>query len=501
MADEAMTFSLVPEAVDKARPRAEYTELGRTGLKQSGGFIDEEFLAVLRGSKGVKAFKEMRDNDPIIGAVLMALTNLVRQAEWRVEPAGEGAKGEEKAKFAESCIHDMYTTWEDHISEALSMVVFGWSLFEIVLKKRNGYPSSLHSDGKVGIAKLAPRGQDTLVHWEFDDRGEVYAMVQSAAPRYEYKTIPLKKCLLYRTQTWKDNPEGRSLLRNAYRPWFYKKRIEEVEGIGIERDLNGIPFAKVPPSIMRADANEEELATLAAVRQMVKNVRTDQQAGIIIPALYDENGKSMFEFELLTTSGRRAFDTDKIIMRYNRTIALSMLADFVMIGHDNVGSFAMASSKTKVFAVAIGSYMDAIADQFNRVVMPKLMEVNGYGTEDLPVLTHGDIETVDLADLAQYVNALSGAGLDLTGEEVRGHLGAQAGLPSEDIGVKEIEDTQPFTAGQSTVSPEGMKPKEKETLVKHLLKLNMTGLDEEEWDLEFERLTGKRFNLEDEDNE
>jgi hypothetical protein len=496
MADEGMTFSLVPEAVLKARPRQEFTELGRTGLKHASGFVDEEFSRSLRGSRGAKIFKEMRDNDPIIGAVLMALTNLVRQAEWRIEPFDDSAKEQEKADLVDSSLHDMYVPWGDHIAEALSMVVFGWSLFETVLKKRNGYPGSLHNDGKIGIAKLAPRGQDTLVRWVFDDKGEATAMIQQPAPEYIERTIPLKKAVLYRTLVWKDNPEGRSLLRNAYRPWFFKKRIEEVEGIGIERDLNGIPFAKVPPAILRSDADDDEKATLEAIRQMIKNVRNDQQAGIIIPALYDENGNPLFEFDLLTTKGRRAFDTDKIIMRYNRTIALSMLADFVVIGHDNVGSFAMASSKTKVFSVAIGSYMDGIADQFNRMVIPKLMEVNGYSLDKLPKLTHGDIETIDLGELAQYINALSGAGLDLTGEQIRGHLAGQAGMPEDDIDVKPEPVDMGFQSGTSTVAPGGMKDKKAASIVRHLMKLSVPDLDVEEWDREYERLTGKQVDVE-----
>lgn len=33
------------------------------------------------------------------------------------------------------------------------------------------------------------------------------------------------------------DPEGKSILRNAYRSWYFKKRIQEIEGIGIEATL------------------------------------------------------------------------------------------------------------------------------------------------------------------------------------------------------------------------------------------------------------------------
>jgi hypothetical protein len=58
--------------------------------------------------------------------------------------------------------------------------------------------------------------------------------------------IPIEKMLLFRTTVQRNNPEGRSMLRTAYRPWRNKKRIEEIEGVGIERDLAGLPMARIP---------------------------------------------------------------------------------------------------------------------------------------------------------------------------------------------------------------------------------------------------------------
>lgn len=452
--------------LQKARPRNEFREIGRTGLIQNAGYIQEEFLTSLQGSQAIKIYKEMRDNDPIVGAVMMALLNLVREAEWRVEPYDDSPQSKGDAEFLEQCMDDLDRPWSEFISEAMSMVVFGWSLFEVVYKIREGWRvgssgSSQYSDNKIGWKKFGLRSQDSLDRWEFADNGEMTAMIQRPAPDYIERRIPMNRAVLFRTSVWKDNPEGRSILRNAYRPWFFKKRMEEIEGIGVERDLNGIPVVYVPPTLLRSNPTPEEATTLTAVETMVKNVRNDSQAGLVLPALYDDKGNQLFKFELLTTLGRRNFDTNAIITRMNRTVATSMLADFVIIGHDNVGSFAMASAKTKVFSVAIGSYMDTIRDQFNRTIIPKLFMLNGIKKVELPKITHGDIETVGLDELAQYINALSGAGLDLTGEKVREHLAATAGLPSGGIGAKEVMN-QPFFSGESTVGPEGMKEDEED---------------------------------------
>lgn len=437
----------MPDEAMLSKASVDLSELGRTGLYISGGrtghqIVTEEFLPKLSGSSGVKVYKEMRDNDPVIGAVMMAVQNLVRQAEWEVRPGGDSSEDEQNAEFVQDCIDDLNNQWSDFISEAMSMVVFGWSFFEIVYKRRAGNPrdremGSIYDDNKIGWRKFAIRSQDTLDSWDMDRNGNVRALLQRPPPDYTLRRIPVEKAIHIRTATWKNNPEGRSLLRNAYRPWYFKKRMEEIEGIGFERELTGIPKITIPASAFRKNATPEEKETLEAAVKMGKNLRNDEQAAVIIPALYDDRGNKLFDVELMTTGGRRQFDTDGIIMRYNRTIALSMLADFVIIGHDNVGSFAMASAKTKVFATAIGSYMDTIAEQFNRFAIPNLLAVNGMNPEKYPMLVHSDIETVELDQLAQYINALSNAQVSLTDEDIREYLARQAGMPDK---LEERED-------------------------------------------------------------
>lgn len=218
-------------------------ELGATGLKRTSGYINEEFLPQLKGRKAVQVFKEMNDNDPTVGALLFSVDRLMRQIEWRVEPADQDSESKQAAEFVEECMEDMSTTWDDVVSEILTMLPFGWSWHEIVYKQRVGpwekdpKKRSKYTDGKIGWRKLPIRAQETLTRWIFDETGGVRAMVQMAPPAYKQVVIPIEKSLLFRVSTAKGNPEGRSFLRNAYRPWYVKKRLEEIEMIGAERDL------------------------------------------------------------------------------------------------------------------------------------------------------------------------------------------------------------------------------------------------------------------------
>jgi hypothetical protein len=113
----------------------------------------------------------------------------------------------------------------------------------------------------------------------------------------------------------------------------------------------------------------------------------------------------------MTTGGRRQFDIGPIVQRYERNMALVALADFLMLGHEKVGSFAIASSKTSIFGVAMGAWLDQIASVFNRHAIPRLLALNGYRLDALPELQHGDIEIPEPMEIAEAVAKFTGSGM------------------------------------------------------------------------------------------
>jgi hypothetical protein len=57
-----------------------FSEAGLTGLRRAAGYVDEEFLPQLRGRKAVQVFREMADNEPVVGALLFAIDRLLRNS-------------------------------------------------------------------------------------------------------------------------------------------------------------------------------------------------------------------------------------------------------------------------------------------------------------------------------------------------------------------------------------------------------------------------------------
>jgi hypothetical protein len=329
-------------------------------------------------------YNEMRLNDPIVGAILFAVEQSVRALPWFVTP-----KGDERAAFIQSCLDDTSHSFNDHLSEALTMLPFGWSWFEIVYKRR--------PDGKIGWRKFAIRGQNTLHRWELDEGGGVRGMTQLCAPDYQPVTVPIEKSVLYRTRIEQGNPEGRSVLRTAYPSYYFVRNLREIEAIGLERDLCGLPMLAPPES---ADLGEGS-ADRAAAEALLRRVRNDEEAGVLVPPGW--------AFSLVSGGGAKA-DTHRVIVRYETRIALSVLAQFLMLGLENTGSLALARTQAALFTSAVSAFADAIADTFTRFAIRRLLELNGMAPEGV-ALQHGPLGSLHFKEIGEFLSQMAGAGL------------------------------------------------------------------------------------------
>ena len=429
---------------------ADNKEIGRIGQRRYGGTFYEEFLHELRGRRGIEAYREMSENDDVVGAILFAIEMLVRQTDWNIEPCGDTAKDREAAEFVESCMYDMSETWIDTISEILSFLTFGWSFHEIVYKRRMGNSKdprlkSKYSDGLIGWQKLPIRAQETLYEWEYDENDNLIAMTQQPPPTFNLYTIPMSKGLLFRTKSRKNNPEGRSILRNAYRSWYFKRRIQEIEGIGIERDLAGLPVIHAPEGLDIWDENiPANVQTRSGLEAMVRRIRRDEMEGVVLPHGY--------ELELLSSGGSRQFDTNAIINRYDTRIAMTVLADFIFLGHSETGSWALSSDKTELFAVAIGAFLDIICETFNSQAIPQLIDMNGEhfaGITDYPQMTHGDIEDADITKVASFVKDMTGIGILVPDDGLEDYIRQVGHLPERTTDTRTIDNVREKRAEQN----------------------------------------------------
>ncbi len=417
--------------------------LGTTGLRQSGGYIVEDFLPQLRGWRGARYYGEMIDNCAVIGMSMTVIESLVRQVAWPIKTA-QGYEDDDEAIYwrdrLEEMLEDMEHTWEDFIAEVLSMLPYGFAPFETVYKVRRGASGdytthSEYDDGLVGFRKIEIRSQETVYEWDFDREGTVrgFWQVDNYSTRRHggsYVYIPMEKVVLFRAKAPKNNPEGRSMLRSAVREYHYLKRLQENEAIGIGKDLTGMVVMEVPREIMATRPTPDDLALRRQLEKMVQELQVDERMGAVFPAELDREGNPTgFKLKLLSSGGGRQIAPDPVIRRYEMRIASSFLTEFMLIGQDKVGAMNLHESKSNLFGVALNTVLDTICATFNRFAVARVMRMNGAPREKWPYLGHGNVFTQDLAKLGAFLQSMSVAGLLSPNKALEQQLLEEADLP------------------------------------------------------------------------
>lgn len=424
------------------------TRIGTTGLRNYSGYIREEFQRDLVGRTGRQTYFEMANGDSTAGAILFAITMLLRSVKWTFLPTDPDDEASvEAAKLVEDMlVSDMQQTFPEVIDTACSMFTYGFAVCEILWKKRKGvnvtqpWLSSDFDDGLWAPRAIANRSQRTIERWVYDDDENLLGFVQ-VPHNGPMVTVPIRRCLHFRTTAELDNPEGRASLRSAYRSYYFLKRLQEIEGIGIERDLAGYPVLKVPSQVLDVEADPKAAVVRASYETFLKNVRRDEQEGVLLPSDRDEKGNPFYEFSLISSGGSRALRIDESINRYQRDIARSVMADFIFLGATGGGSLALGQSKVQTFGVAMRAYLHHIAAQINETLIPQIWRINGLDKDLRPSAQPGDLEPEDLTSLASYVKTLADVGYNLAGDKVLGDLlRAKADLPP----APDAENTEDF---------------------------------------------------------
>ena len=138
--------------------------------------------------------------------------------------------------------------------------------------------------------------------------------------------------MYYRTTSLNGDPRGRSILRNAYTSYEYLNNLQAIEAIAVERELAGIPVARIPAEYLSGDASAAQVRfRLETYNRSLRDVKFNEQGYIILPSdtYPDKDGsptnQRLVDVELMASNGKRNIDIDPIVKRYQHDIARSML--------------------------------------------------------------------------------------------------------------------------------------------------------------------------------
>jgi len=264
---------------------------------------------------------------------------------------------------------------------------------------------------------LAPGGE-----WLFDDEGGLAGIVQQTYPSFRPQQIPIRKLLLFRTSLgMHNNPEGRSILRPMYRSWHYRKWIARSEAVGIQHSMIGLPTAYVGQTPDRKKIFED-------LDDLLGKYYNNELSYLIIPAAKMNTEGQGVLVELMGSPGDKAFDTSKIIERYQAETAVTVLGQFILQGLQSVGSFAMVDVHRDLWNTALQGYAQGvIAETINRYALPKLYKFSTMQFTEMPQIEVSTISAPSLDTVANFLNKLISVGAispdDIVERFTRGILG------------------------------------------------------------------------------
>ena len=416
-------------------------EIGSTGvyLANVSGKVNMDPSQLWKGNKKKQFIQEISKNDPYVSAWINSKEAVACKPEWDILPKDTANEKslEYRDLIRDMLFKDMKISFNDFLLNAFTMSEYGFALCEIVWKKRLGKQkdpnkSSLYNDGLFGISKLSPRYQNSILEWDINDQGDIKSVTQST--NNTSVKIPYEKLLHFKMKSYNEAPEGESVLRGCFMPYWYKKNFMRIQSETFERGFGGFIDIACPTKYLTKDPITKSPSELAkSLEAFIKNVRQGKEAGLLRPAIKD------FEINLIEGKTGAGLDPDKMIERCNTEIVLVLLADSFLGKSKVYQSGDGTSTKTSIFKSFLGLLFEEVKEQINKKLIPMIFEVNGLDEEYMPYLEYGNLDDLDLTAMSWFLQSVSkNCGPLLTNTyELNNYLqkkymGKLAPVPSED---------------------------------------------------------------------
>lgn len=403
---------------DKVNPKDMMNHAGWSWTSIWAWYISEEDNSLLTGQRWSETYDQMRRRSWSVATLLKIIKLPLLSTRWYFEPASGEPEDVEIADFVEHAFfNDMEQSWRWFLEEALSMLEFGFSLFEQIYK--------MDSKWRITLRRFAFRKQSTIQSWETSTK-QPGVTQQLAVPLVswpnQWKTtidIPAGKLLRFTyNQEW-ENYEWISLLRPIYINYFAIEKLYRYDLIRSERLAMPVPTIYMPKSPSPQDKEEAKV--------IVSEFKVWERSGIVMPGPESE----WWKFLLTAVNGRDGADLAWSIKMHQDELFRAGLAQFILLWSWSTWSYALSEDQSDLFLVSLHSIANYICDTINRYIIPRLVDFN-YDVERYPKLCFEKVGGIDYQKLSTSVSWLLGAWAITKDETLENFLRTQMWLPKKE---------------------------------------------------------------------
>ena len=439
---------------------------GASGRAHYAGYLQlEELNAELQGIRGLQKFDEMVRTDADMRHVVLLVCNPVTSQPWSVEPFG-GDDAEDRdhkcaAALKWALFDHMRPGLTGHLAEALPLLVrSGFAPFEQMWETAEHEGRTLLVPRKLGLR--LPR---TIQRWHQDEYGDLVSIDQyvpgwtATGPGGSYSpwvNLPAEDLVYYRVGAEGDNWEGTSMIRSAFKHWYLKDKIERLDAIAQEREATGIPVLYPPQGTM-------DEAVLDDLEEAMQRLRSGDQGYVLMPGpkadtQKDSNG---WLLEILGMGGEKGSrDPQPSLEYHSKKIAAALVAEFMMLGQQQVGARATADVQQDPFLAGVEALATVTEDELNATVVNRFCELN-FDPDRPPRLSMSLVDSTSLTELKDYVQGLVTSGTLVNDPELEDFLRQKADLPPANADVRKKHEEAADAARKAAidgVDPNKQKP-------------------------------------------
>ena len=370
--------------------RAVGVELGSS----RGGIMRDVVPTLGTRTQAFGVYDEMANGDSAVDVSLRAAKMPVMGADYFVEAFDESEEGQVIAEFVEyNLLEGSNSPFLNVLEDILRMYEFGFSVMEKVYEEREWAPRKTGANRRVYtmLRKLSPRPTPTITEIKYDNNGGPVEIIQAAVQadgKPVDKTVGIEKLIIFTHNRKGGNLEGKSLLRTAYRSWYFKSNLYNIDGIQKERHGMGFPVVELPPGYKDAD--------VLAATELVRNIRTNEHGGAVIPP------KWILRFLELPGQPVNVLES---IEHHNGQIMLNTMTQFLLLGISGAGGGrATSGSQQDMFNKSLRYVANQICDAINLYCIPYLVGYN-FTTDKFPKLRARNLG--ETKDLQQWASAMA----------------------------------------------------------------------------------------------
>ncbi len=420
-------------------------EVGTSGAYATGGFLySTERNPKAKGDQKWLTYSDLLANVAIVAAGVRAYLNLLAKSSWNLVPAdveeSEMEASQEAADLVHDVINDMERPWSRVVRRSGMYRFYGFGVQEWTAKARD--------DGSIGMLDVAPRPAATINRWALDDAGNVLGMTQRHPKSGREVFLPRDKVIHIVDDALSDSPEGVGIFRHLIEPNHRLKRYQELEAIGFDQDLRGIPIGRAPYGKLKERVDNGELT--AAQRQkivqpledFISNHINNLELGLVLDSQTylgqgeNEAVSSSFEWDvsLLTGSSTSASAVAAAISRITWEMATVMGVQGLLLGSGGAGSLALGRSYAEQFALLVDSGLLELAQAYEHDLVPMILLLNGIDQRFAPTFATQQTNHLDVEQVTGSLRDMSDAGAPLDPDDPAiNAVRDMVGLPQVDL--------------------------------------------------------------------